>query len=203
VSPRSIDSKAFLTGIGAEVLCAALLLSGCSANGSPGAADTANLPSNGTAAGAAPLSCDSPAVKASASSKLVDWIGQNMALMIRDQRAELGGDHPVSVDMLNGVRAQLVVEISSSVLAGTRDGIPVCDATAYVGFRDAGGVEDQTGSGALPVEFLLSNGQASFDVGPFPASFIAKGGFAPLSPLPRSLSDEIDHQHQLRQSAQP
>jgi hypothetical protein len=176
-------------------LCAALLLSGCSADDSPAA--------SGLSSASAPSGCDSPDVKASASNKLAEWIGQNMALMIRDQRAEIGGNHPFSADMLDGVRAQLVVEITFSRPVGTRGGIPVCDATAYAGFRDDGGAEDQTGSGALPVEFLLSNGQISFDGSPFAAGFIAKGGLAPLSPLPRSLSDEIDHQQQLRQSAQP
>jgi hypothetical protein len=156
------------------------------------------------------VSCDSSAVTASVSIKLADWLHENMAELIRDQLEMLGRDRSVSSDTVssdtvNSVAAQLIVEISSSMLVGTRDGIPVCDAEAYVGFRDAGGAEDQTGSGALPVEFLLAKGpngpQVSFDVGPFPASFIAGGGLAPLSALDVALEQEVDHQRQLQESA--
>jgi hypothetical protein len=168
-------------------------------------ADAPGDPVIAAAPSAASLSCDSSAVTASVSIKLADWLHENMAELIRDQLEMLGRDRSVSSDTVNSVAAQLIVEISSSMLVGTRDGIPVCDAEAYVGFRDAGGAEDQTGSGALPVEFLLAKGpngpQVSFDVGPFPASFLAGGGLAPLSALDVALEQEVDHQRQLQQSA--
>jgi hypothetical protein len=181
-------------------------LSACSADsGDSGSSVTSNsaAPSTGPVA----LSCDDSAVIASVSGKLADWMDQNMASMISGSRSMLGIAGTVGSDVINNVSAQLVVEISSSLLVGTRNGIPVCDATAYVGFRDAGGAKDQSGSGALPVEYLLAKGpngpQASFDGDPFPVSFIAKGGLAPLSALPMAMLGEVDHQHHLQQSAQP
>lgn len=93
------------------------------------------------------LSCDSPAVKTSASSKLAKWLDEN-----------------VGKDNAYHVHGAFVAEISTSVVMGTIQGIHQCLAIASVAIRQPSGAL-LISKEMLNLHFLLASDQITLDEG--------------------------------------